>query len=323
MTEKCGASTTSEQECLLSGCCYENDVCWKDATNIAGFTKISKQTNFLAQTTIKAKVSLTLKECSLDCLQNPDCKCFIYDHVNHICISSTMPCSPTGNVGNTFSYEKTAFQDVTCFATSCTFSEEHTNSSFTDCSNQCKQENDCKLFLYSTNSLPKKCKTQETSACDLKDDTKRKDQLIRTCLNGAITKESIESNQLVISPVSEGNCVTVTSDKDYSLRIPWPTINLNLKAFFIEIHGKNVRNCVNFSTNNLDHGLVVYTSISYQYEPDFLGKFFGCQTLSTTNDNYCKFECNCKENSCDAVYIKAFAEKGKSLEICNYTVLNS
>lgn len=319
LKEKCGLLVTTEEECLLVGCCFLNNICWKDVTAIPGFVQVRKMTFF--GSTIKATKSYTLKQCSDSFLSNKECNCFVYHHQYNYCITSKEPCKTTGSVTEVSSYEKIAKPDITCFSLSCNFTEEHSNSTFSECSNQCKQENDCKFFVHATGTLQKKCKTLEISNCDVEYKINRKDVSLKTCLNGAITKETLESKQLTVSPVSQGDCVTVTSENEYNLRIAWPSIDFNEKKLFLEVKGKNFTNCIHSAKNDLSFGLMAYTTISFQKEPMFLGRFYGCDIKQSNNTDYCKFLCDCEKNACDAVFIKNFALKDKNLEICSYKII--
>lgn len=316
----CGSAATIQYDCEAYGCCFNDGKCYHDDRSLSGFVRLQRSAKFA--TFYDIFTSKTAIECSNLCLSNSNCKCFEYDYNGHICKLSEEVCQPDGDTNGIFSYERIGYREMTCFSTNCNYIAEHNIDNILDCSSTCKTEN-CKIFTFRIDKQANKCMTHDIYSCDLYDQAFRNQINYVTCFNGPISKIEYKQEDIYIQNIKDDSvqtCNDVTTDKEFNLRVPWPTVDTDSFSFNVEIYGQNLQKCHNSQFALPEEGVVSYFSLDYQPDPSFFGNFHACKYLDGDNVNFCKFNCNCLTSHCTAVHLKVFGLTESNIQICHFNI---
>ncbi|CAD5122858.1 DgyrCDS11260 [Dimorphilus gyrociliatus] len=322
----CGSTTTTQSQCNLNGCCFSNNVCYYDDTSVPGFVQTRREGQFT--TYLEVDISISLEECNRRCLSKSLCRCFTYNSETTVCILTTENCKVSGSTvhDKISSYQRTAYKKVTCYSANCNFEPEFDTEDFTICRDNCISESTCEYFVYTFDNQQNKCSTQETTICDTFSPTFRELNYINTCVNGPVFKDTIRQKDTKLIHITDSDnpetCVDVSLAMQFSLRVPWPSVDHANQNFYIEITGHNFNKCIDKMDQLSPTGLLVYVPIAMQVDPLFEESFLGCSLISGDDMSNCKYLCSCGLQYCQAVYIKAFGDTNENMKVCHYNIIN-
>ncbi|CAD5126356.1 DgyrCDS14500 [Dimorphilus gyrociliatus] len=314
-----GSSNTYETRCNERGGCWKNSKCFYGDTYIPGFIKYNKIPSTVDQLALYTFISLN--DCGTACLSNSECKYFVYNFDQEKCEMSKSYQAPSGLVTTTqMTYYKLATSSATCFNRACDELEEHLAVDATACKDICNAES-CKTFTYLVNDAVNHCTTHTTELCEATP-INTQDIVGYSCILQPIFNDFTTINDQKTIDITDSDidtCVTITTEKQFSLRIPWPTVGTNSTDFEIRIKGTNLKQCINPINSLLNSGVFAYVPHDLQVNPEFFGIFNTCH-VTTGDDTYCNYICSCNSQHCQAVYIKGFGLTDENMQICEYEI---
>lgn len=326
---------TDESKCINSGCCWDSNsspTCFYGNDNLPGFVLTVGRGD-------SVHISLSIQNtsellCSRICLEKSDCSCFTFDKNTKNCSLKNRPClNADGTTLNIRNFNKIAAPGLSCARTLCpdfgykaSGADDITahNLNFLECVNKCKSHASCKLFTYTF-----KKNVRLTSLCFIKAENCRFKEYLHamdtSCAKVPLfphTNEFFHDDiKKMIDSEAENTCISVLTEKDFLLRVPWPLVNTPNRQFRIQIKGHNLQKCIDPLTGLQEAGVLAYVPIKTQIEPIFKGPFKACIFESGNDTTECVYSCSCGEDYCQAVYIRAFGGTTDNIDICHYNIL--
>lgn len=308
--------------------CEGNLGCWDDASKcyfsenfLKGFSVFEGRGASCSINETLAERSL--QECANECLKLTYCTGFVHDPIMKYCEISKEICREQGKTtdSNAITYNKHASKHFVSVYHDCSENDIRYSSivSAESCYNECLMDSKCKMMVTAYDE--KLCYLKE-DICDFSKLDRRRFHLL-SCIPAPIFSDwfptkNADKDEIIDN--SNATCKNVTMEKQFNLKIPWPTVGREEKDFNLLIIGKNLNNCMNSSESMQNNTVVAFIVYEFHNLPQFTGNFKACDLISGNDDTFCKYRCSCGEEYCEAVHIRAFASNDANMSICNYQV---